>query len=94
MEELIRKQSEQFQMPLPEKIANAPELNWRLGFFWKSFQDLNTCRTFNGTISYMDIEMYAVIHGIDGNQKEDLHYMIRAMDNVYIDFRSKKDKRK
>lgn len=92
MQDFIIKQSERHGVPLPDKIANPPKLNAGLEFFYLSFQHLLTCRSFNGVIPYLAIEEYMDRHSIYRDQRADVHYHIRNLDNVYSEYQNKKGK--
>lgn len=90
----ILKQALRARTKIPQKIVDAPNLRAGLDFFYLSFQHLLTCRNMNGVIPYTDIEAYCSAHGIGGQQKDDLHYHIRKLDNAYSDYQEKKNKQK
>ena len=92
MEEFILKQSIRHNTPVPEKILNAPVLDLGLEFFYVAFQHLLTCKSFNGVIPYTDIEAFATANDVVGEQRDDLHYHIRALDNWYSEWSEKKSK--
>lgn len=73
------------RMPLPERIANAPALFLGLELYYGAFADLNTCRA-EGPISWLTIDEYAQRRGLCGEQKEDLFFFVREMDNAYLEF--------
>ena len=43
-----------------------------------------------GPISWLSINEYCVIHGIIGEQREDLIYHVQKLDEVYLKFKTKK----
>jgi hypothetical protein len=75
-------------MPLPEKIANAPELFPWLELYWWAYQDLSTCRPagFGGAypIPWTSVNDYAIAHGYDQEQTADLTYFVRKMDKEFL----------
>jgi hypothetical protein len=74
-------------MPLPEKIANAPELAPGLDLFYVAFLELATCRTSGwgeGPIPWTAIDRYAEANAFEGEQREDLFHHVRAMDQGYL----------
>ena len=81
-------------MPLPDKIQNAPELLLGLELYYKAFMDLTSCRGqvygTEGPISWLSINDYCLIHGIMGEQQEDLMYHIQRLDSVYLEHKTKK----
>lgn len=84
--------------PLPEKIANAPELMLGLELYYSAFWDLTTCRQLGfgaaGAIPWSAIKDYAVAFDFDEEQAEDLFYFIRKMDNAYLEFYKPKEEKK
>jgi hypothetical protein len=82
-------------MPLPEAIKNAPEMEFGLELFFAAFSDLSTCRTTGmseGPIPYSFIVDYAEMYDIVGEQRDDLLYHVRKLDNAYLEYQSKKTK--
>lgn len=76
-------------LPLPERIANAPELQMGLSLFFEAFFDLHTTRTVGleqGPIPWPAVEEYAQRLGLDEGQREELHVYVRAMDNAYLEW--------
>ena len=94
-EERIIQQCMKQKKPLPEKIANAPELLLGLDLYYDSFWDLTTCRQVGfgvGSIPWASIRDYAVTFEFDEEQVDDLFYFIRMMDNAYMEFHRPKEK--
>jgi hypothetical protein len=93
-EKFIIQQCAQQRLPLPEKIANAPELLIGLEFFYMAFLDLTTCRgtgyDTEGPISWLAIKEWADSNEVEGEQREDLFYYINELDKAYLDFKAKK----
>lgn len=83
-------------MPLPDKIANAPELLFGLDVFYIAFMDLTSCRGggygTEGPISWLAINQYADAKRFDDEQREDLFYFVGKLDLVYLDYKTKKIK--
>lgn len=81
-------------MPLPDKIANAPELFQGLELFYMAFQDLTTCRGMGynseGAVGWLQINEYCMAHGINGEQREDMFYHIQHLDAAYLNYKAKK----
>lgn len=80
-------------MPLPARIANAPELLPGLELFYLAFLDLTSCRVLGyseGPIRWLDIDDYARRKQYRGEQHEDLLYFISVMDSTYLEFKTKK----
>lgn len=82
------------RMPLPERIQNAPELLQGLELFYMAFMDLTSCRGqgygTEGPIGWLQISEYCLIHGIIGEQRDDLIYHVQKMDETYLSFKAKK----
>ena len=93
-EKVIIQQCVRQGLPLPDRIANAPELLLGLDFFYSAFMDLTTCRGTGygteGPISWLSILDWANEYGVEGEQREDLFYHIQKLDEVYLTFKAKK----
>lgn len=93
-EKFIIQQCFQQKLPLPERIQNAPELFQGLELFYLAFMDLTSCRGqgygTEGPIGWLQISEYCFIHGIIGEQRDDLIYHIQRMDEAYLGFKAKK----
>ena len=66
-----------------------------LALYYGAFMDLNTCRPQGmgeGVISWLSVQEYAGYCGFSAEQTEDLHYYVRHLDSVYLNW--KKDQRK
>lgn len=80
-------------IPLPQRIENAPSLLPGLELYYIAFTDLMASRQTGfglGPIWWDTIQRYCDVHGIVGEQAEDMHYHIREMDTVYMKHHSKK----
>ncbi|UFK26665.1 tail chaperonin [Roseobacter phage RDJL3] len=75
--------------PLPDPIANAPEIPLGLGFFYKAFQELSSERM-DGPIPGSAIRSYCRDEEITGELADDVKYHIRNLDNALLDYRRKK----
>lgn len=88
-EEAVIKQCMRENKPLPKKIRNAPELWLGLHLYWAAFWDLDTCRpTGDGVVNpipWYAIDHWAVENNLTVNQKESLHFIIREVDNAFIE---------
>ena len=81
--------------PPPESIQNAPELRPGLGLFYTAFLDLTGCRQLGdamGPIDWIAIDRYCQRHSIEGEQYEDMHYMISRMDLAFMSHFREKNK--
>jgi hypothetical protein len=97
VEELILQQVAKNNAPLPDRIKNAPQLNWGLELYYSAFFDLSSCRPLGfspGQIRWIDIHDYADKLFLNEDQREDLHVYIRAMDATYLSWCDKKSKEK
>lgn len=84
-------------MPLPQRIANAPELQVGLDLFYLAFLELSSCRSIGfgeGPIPWLAIQRYCEVHEIEGEQREDLFYHVQRLDQSFLDWRAKKMKAK
>jgi hypothetical protein len=91
IEQCIRTRS-----PLPNAIANAPQLLPGLELYYNAFMDLTSCRQMGfgeGPISWLSVAEYCAVHSIEGDQREELFYHIREMDTAYLELRAKQSKR-
>jgi hypothetical protein len=92
----IVKQAMRFGHPIPERIANSPELKPGLQLYLQAFFDLDSERShaFSPTaIPWSSIQDYAKAFDIDGEQREDLFYLVKQMDRAHLsrlDSKSKK----
>lgn len=80
-------------LPLPDRIQNAPKLWPSNGLYWSAFWDLTTCRTTGWSVApipWTAMKEYAEVHGFDERQTDFLFYIVRSMDNAYMDLRARK----
>lgn len=79
--------------PLPDRIANAPELWWGNELYYLAWVELDSTRTVamaEGQIPTSAIQDFCVWYDIDGEQREDLLFHVRALDNAYLEWRASK----
>lgn len=72
--------------PLPDRIANAPELYKGLHLYLQAFFDLDSERSHSmgiTVIPWSAIHNYARAYDFSEEQKEDLIYFLRAMDTAH-----------
>ena len=84
-------------MPLPDKIANKPILRDGLGFYFKAFTELNSDRALGmaeGPIRWTAVNQYGYRHRIFDDEFDRLVEIIKNMDEAYLKFRAKKEKKK
>ena len=83
----------QNRLPLPKRIQNAPELHFGLELYYGAFIDLSTCRAVGfaeGPIPWTVLQDYCLAMEIEDEQKEDLFFYVRALDNAYLEHQAKK----
>lgn len=86
-EKNIARQAYQAGEPLPERIANAPELQLGLNLYLQAFFDLDSERSHAiglTPISWSSIASYAQAFSFDEEQTEMLFRAIRAMDTEHL----------
>lgn len=75
-------------MPIPDKILNAPELEPGLQLYMDCFNDLNHSRFnssgFVGRLHYNLIDLWCNNNGVYGDQKLAMIYIIGKLDYVYV----------
>lgn len=74
--------------PLPDRIANAPEVLLGLELYWQAFWELNTCRPAGwglAPIPWSVMNDYATTFDFDDDQRESLFDYIMRMDKAYRD---------
>lgn len=88
IEQNIAKQAMRAGQPLPDRIANAPELIDGLQIYLNAFFDLDSDRThvFSPTaIPWSSIHSYAIAFELDDEQTHDLFYFIKRMDSKHLE---------
>ena len=94
--DLIRQATAQGH-PIPERIANKPQLDMGLQLYYSAFFDLTTCRP-SGMgicpIPWTAIREYALTFEFDSEQEEALYCYIRAMDSVFMKYHDDKAENK
>lgn len=76
-----------FGMPVPDRIANAPELDVGLGLYYNAFLDLTSSRPSGmglGAISYLMMAEYCVALDFDAEQRDDLLWILPRLDAKYL----------
>ena len=82
---------------LPEKIANKPTLRTGLDIYWRAFWECSTDRAIGmaeGPIPWTAINQWALRYGFFGEDFERLVYLLKAMDSVYLEERTKQHDKK
>ena len=80
-------------LPLPERIKNAPELAPGLGIYLRAFYELDSCRPVGmgeGPIPWTAVEDWCRSLGLDEEERDDVHYLVRRLDNAYLKHRESK----
>lgn len=57
--------------------------------FYNGFLNLTSCRQIGmglGPISYLSVMEYCIIHGIEGEQREDFAWFIQHLDAKYLEW--------
>lgn len=83
-------------MPLPDRIANKPQLIGGLELYWKAFCELSSDRDIGmaeGPIPWSSMNMWAVRHGIYGDGFDRFVAVLRSLDEAYLDKQSKTKKK-
>ena len=86
-EQAIAKQAIRAGQPIPERIANAPELRLGLQLFIQAFFDLDSERSHSMglvAIPWTSINDYAKAYNFDEEQTEDLFFFIRKLDTSHL----------
>lgn len=82
-------------IPIPERIANAPELTVGLEVFYVAFWDLCSDRPSGldlGQIPWSSIKLYCDEIDADEELREDMYHIIRGMDAAFLKhLQSKRD---
>src|SRR5688572_16692728 len=86
-EQSIARQAMRRGAPIPDRIANAPELQVGLQLYLQAFFDLDSERTHgNGLapIPWTAIKEYATAFELDEEQTDDLFYFVKRMDSEHL----------
>lgn len=82
--------SQRQNMPIPDRILNAPVLREGMQWYVDVFNVLSPSRPssqgYVARIPYPAFSMYCTDEGIDGPQREDMFYLITAMDNHFVNW--------
>lgn len=87
IEQQIAKQAMRERQPLPDRIANAPTLYIGSQFYIDAYFDLDAERSHSmgpTAIPRSAIVAYAAEYDLEDEEKDDLIYLIRRMDNDRI----------
>lgn len=86
-EKTIAQQAFRSGQPLPDRIANAPELRLGLQLYLQAFFDLDSSRSNSNDlnpISWLDIKRYSVECQLNDEQEEELFYYVRLLDSEHL----------
>jgi hypothetical protein len=84
-------------MPLPDAILNKPKMAPGLEFIWRAFWEMSTDRDFGmaeGPIPWSVMDRYALRHEIEDDEFDRFVLMIKSLDSVYIEHRTKQQNKK
>lgn len=90
-EKTIIEQCIRQRRPLPDAIANAPELFFGLELYYIAFFELRRGVEQNLLIQWLSIAQYAQMNQFSEEQKEDLFFFVDKMDEAFIKFHRPKD---
>lgn len=98
IEELIVTQCRRDGLPLPARIAGAPQLRTGLELYLTAFVELSTCRPSGfagpGPIPWTAIREYAVAYRFSARQTSCLESLIRRVDRAYLEYCEKQNGKK
>jgi hypothetical protein len=87
IEQSIAKQAMRAGNPLPNRIANAPELINGLQLYLVAFFDLDSERSHSTSLSpipWTSIYQYSQAFNLDEEQTEDLFYFVKRLDSEHL----------
>lgn len=73
---------------IPDRIANAPELQIGLQLYLQAFFDLDSERSHSSSLSpipWTSIKQYATAIELDERQTDELFYFIKKLDKVHLE---------
>lgn len=73
-------------LPIPEKIADAPERFPWLDLHWDCFRALCRDRPRGGFIPWMSMFTWARAHGVEGEEFNQLERIVGRLDVAYVDW--------
>lgn len=95
-EQAIIRQAKKNRGPIPEKILNAPQLEFGLEWYYEAFGKLTTCRSIGmgaGPIPWLAMDAYGKRYGLDLEEQEDFEFLIGAMDDAYLKHAAEKSEK-
>jgi hypothetical protein len=93
----IAEQARRMGMPLPDAIANKPELVLGLEMYWRAFWELSTDRAIGmaeGPIPWSSMNRYAIRYGLHDEDYDRFVLIIKGMDREYIGYRNAENNKK
>lgn len=96
-EQAIAKQAMRAGQPIPDRIANAPELELGLQLYLQAFFDLDSERSHAmgiTAIPWTRMKDYADAYEFDEEQREDMFFFVRKLDSEHMKRLAKKQANK
>jgi hypothetical protein len=94
VERVIFSQHEATKQPLPDNVANAPELLLGLNLYMEGFEALNSTRGSGygseGPIPWLAMRDYCDEFDICGDQRQDFYVLVARMDHAYLEYKAEK----
>lgn len=90
-EQAIVKQAMRFGQPIPDRIAEAPELRIGLQVYFQGFFDLDSERERLSPIPWTAMKAYCQFNEFDDEETDDFIYLIRKMDSANLERLAKKN---
>jgi hypothetical protein len=78
-----------YRMPVPDAIANAPELQFGSDFYLSAYLELSSCRT-DGPIPWTAIADYCIAHHLDDDMVSEMMFIVRTVDGEMSELRAAK----
>jgi len=93
-EEVILRQCVRERLPIPDAIANAPEMGHGLDFYLAAYVELSSCRVQDGLIPWTAIANYCIAHDLDSEMCDEIMFIVRRVDTEIQSYRFEKEKAK
>lgn len=89
----MRTQAANSGAPLPEELLNKPLLESGNVLAYSAWETLFSCRSApDQPIPWTAVNDYCICYNIDGELREDLSHLVRALDNYYLQYRDERRK--
>lgn len=85
-------QALRMRRPIPDEIANAPEVRPDLEIFWAAFWDLRGERGADLPIPYSKARAWCRDYGMSEDDFADLWFLVRRMDETFMEWAAKQRK--